>query len=1581
MLSLLALVLLALVLIQNPKIQTKITKYFTNNLSKSWGTKVEIGEVNIDFFSQLNIKNLYIEDFEGDTLLYASTLHTKIKRFAPFQNTLTLTDSKLDSVILRIERSSTDTLSNFEHVFSKNSKSPQEEQPSKKKKKKKKTPFNFSFEDIEIDYFEFKNIDSLKQSYTEVSTSHFSTYFRTFNLKRKKMSLDYLNLYEPSISLNNLDKVSTGNGVDTTTFTLPKDWILAVNKLSVKAGDFINHGTRKTAGKENILSFGYFDWHNFNVDAQDLHGENNQLNFTINHIEFVDDTGFEVDDFSGKGYINPDDIHVTNLHVKTPQSSIEGDLNLTYNQFKNFSDFENKIYLNADIRNITLAPKDFKILFGTTPVTEPVHVKGSVEGEVSNLSAKDFELEFEHGSVLRADVEARGLPDLPNTFFDAQITELNTTQSGLRKIIGKRELPEQITRFGDIDFHGDFVGYLSEFIAYGNLASSIGDIETDIKFSSKDISNPTYSGLIELNDFQLGYWLDNKDLGNVSLSASVNGSNFDLAKMDVTFDATIEEVGIQDRMFTQIDAAGSLKQNILDAELNSDNELFSGSIDGVLDFSNPEAHLQFESNIKHADLRALGFFDSQFEVKGIIQADLTGESMDNLKGGIDVSQAKILSNGKQYDFKEDLSLSIKTTDDIQQVTFLSENAKIEFTGKYNYTQLLPTFEKTINQYYDFEQGWDRLQNTIETDQDIGFTLDIKKEDQLTKLFFSELQLNSDINVEGEINPKYNTLSLLGHADSLTWNKYTVTNWQIDAIGDGSVLVINSFQDEILNREKIWLTSSEINVELSRNEILADLRTYNEEFLSAKLTSRIKRDGKAFVISFLTSDFIVNGQKWQIQEGNSLTLGAGDWEAKNFTLQNGEQKITIINPPGDNATKLSANLEQLSVVDMNQLINFTQKPVGGRISGDINLIDYEQNMNLDLSLSIDSLMYNQDVVDFTTIDGLYNFDNQKAVFDGITFDEDFKFGITAELDLKKQEDILYLTIDIDHSSLKPFEHLYGDALSDMQGDVNGIIQIAGGPTKFRLLGDVKIIDDVFFTLNFTQARYKIPKGQSLTFQNDGFVLNYLKLYDSYNHEAIFNGKISHENLNNFTLNIVGNYENFLFLNTTERDNDVLWGKAFASGDLSFKGPVNNAVLAVNASSNDNTEIFIANSSSKNTGEYGFLRFKEPVLTESEEQEQQAAESRSKLTMNFNLEISPNAEVDIRIDEEGYNTIHGSGYGNLEVILDTEDLLQIFGIYEIYNGEYLVNYKDIFEKPFNIQPGSVIQWSGDPFNARIDINATYTLDADLRALSESASAGGSYLANAETKVNVNLGNTLPEPVFKYNIEVDKAEVGSSVAEQLSYINNNKALLDQQIGSLLFLNQFSSVNSDPFSSQRASDIAINSVTNILTKQLTTLFNESGIFKNTTIGIDYNDFRSNYVSESVNENFGYDKNIELQLTQRFLNDRIEVEVGSDINFGESLGSNVDTFQVGDFIFSYRIDERGNYKLLLFSKRDYSILLNQEQRRYGFGFVIQREFNNFKEFFASDKKKKEEPVDSMDLYFPPAVDSIQIDSDSLPTQ
>ena len=95
----------------------------------------------------------------------------------------------------------------------------------------------------------------------------------------------------------------------------------------------------------------------------------------------------------------------------------------------------------------------------------------------------------------------------------------------------------------------------------------------------------------------------------------------------------------------------------------------------------------------------------------------------------------------------------------------------------------------------------------------------------------------------------------------------------------------------------------------------------------------------------------------------------------------------------------------------------------------------------------------------------------------------------------------------------------------------------------------------------------------------------------------------------------------------------------------------------------------------------------------------------LTFDLNLDVTPDAYCEIIFDLKAGDIIRGRGNGDLKLQIDTKGEFNMFGPVEFTEGWYNFTLYDIINKEFEIQKGSRITWFGDPYQAVMEINATY------------------------------------------------------------------------------------------------------------------------------------------------------------------------------------------------------------------------------------------------------------------------------------
>src|SRR5215472_142685 len=96
-------------------------------------------------------------------------------------------------------------------------------------------------------------------------------------------------------------------------------------------------------------------------------------------------------------------------------------------------------------------------------------------------------------------------------------------------------------------------------------------------------------------------------------------------------------------------------------------------------------------------------------------------------------------------------------------------------------------------------------------------------------------------------------------------------------------------------------------------------------------------------------------------------------------------------------------------------------------------------------------------------------------------------------------------------------------------------------------------------------------------------------------------------------------------------------------------------------------------------------------------------------NITLDITANnyATVYVIIDPLTKDILRANGRGNLRMKVGTNENMDIRGRYEIDRGDYNFTFQSFIKKPFVFKEGvgNYIQWTGDPYDADINIQAIY------------------------------------------------------------------------------------------------------------------------------------------------------------------------------------------------------------------------------------------------------------------------------------
>ena len=115
--TLIVLYLLLIVLMHLPSVQTFMGKEVAEALADKFGTKVEVGKVNLGFFNRIIIDDVMMYDQQGDSLIYASRLSAKIDYMAATQGKISVSSAQIFGLRANLYRQTAKSPANFQFVL------------------------------------------------------------------------------------------------------------------------------------------------------------------------------------------------------------------------------------------------------------------------------------------------------------------------------------------------------------------------------------------------------------------------------------------------------------------------------------------------------------------------------------------------------------------------------------------------------------------------------------------------------------------------------------------------------------------------------------------------------------------------------------------------------------------------------------------------------------------------------------------------------------------------------------------------------------------------------------------------------------------------------------------------------------------------------------------------------------------------------------------------------------------------------------------------------------------------------------------------------------------------------------------------------------------------------------------------------------------------------------------------------------------------------------------------------------------------------------------------------------------------
>ncbi|MDD5186422.1 MAG: translocation/assembly module TamB domain-containing protein, partial [Paludibacter sp.] len=444
-----------------------------------------------------------------------------------------------------------------------------------------------------------------------------------------------------------------------------------------------------------------------------------------------------------------------------------------------------------------------------------------------------------------------------------------------------------------------------------------------------------------------------------------------------------------------------------------------------------------------------------------------------------------------------------------------------------------------------------------------------------------------------------------------------------------------------------------------------------------------------------------------------------------------------------------------------------------------------------------------------------------------------------------------------------------------------------------------------------------------------------MYDQERNPAVVNAVLTHNGLfQEMTYDATIKGTNILAMDTHAENNDYFFGKAYANGTVRIFGDQAEANIIVNAVSQPQTKCYIQMGGASKASDNSFITFvNKKVNTRPETIPAKKVRGDFNVKINLQIDVNPNAEMELLVDPKGGDVITGTGNGSLHVEFDTFSDIKLYGTYTLDNGYYLFTLQNVIRKEFKIDKGSTIAWTGDPFNAQVKIRALYPLTASLNDLDPTILSQGTR-STVPVNCVLKLSDNLMKPTVSFDINLPQSD--ESIKQRVRNIINTDEMMNRQIIYLLVFNKFftpdylRTANSTVFNNE-----GLSLLLSTASAQINSLVSQFTKSNNFTVGLDYQQRDLN--SSEIMAPFSY------QPSNRWL-------VNGNLGYRmDNAASSTNKF-IGDVDIEYLLSKMGKFRLKFYNHTIDRYLLQQSSETVqgqGIGILYKEEFASVDDLFS----------------------------------
>jgi hypothetical protein len=1411
----------------------------------------------------------------------------------------------------------------------------------------------------------------------------------------RHLHIGTLTLNEPRFELKNLPgqpdsttfnqfmaAVKRLMGPSDTTKSAPFDFQIA--KVALRNGHFaIEKGDvprAKTYGKS-------IDYDHLLVDSIYADVSNIRLGDTlglrISHLHAVETPSqSQLREITADMTYGPHFWEFKNLSLRVGRSQIKDYVRFEFRVFGNFPDYNDSVKTIARLRGSQVFTDDIaKFAPQLSEMHESVTLSGDASGYVRDFKVNDLDVRYGKGThIVAKRAHADNLPNYKESFIDLRLLPSVVLASDLKKWL-PASANTIVQRLGTVKLQGSVLGFYNDFVANASFDTALGFVATDVNLKTKtDLTHAAYSGTVRSNAFQLGKFLgDESVIRDVTLNGKVAGVGFLPPFARGQASLNVPAIWLNGYRYRNIFLNGNFHQQAFSGHITANDPAVKLVADGHIDLDREHQDVDIKAKIERADLRVLGVTTQPFVIATTADVKFRGVQLDSLIGHAYLRHSRFAFSGRRLNLDTLDVVSTRNSRNQRVVSVRSEAVDARVAGTFNTSDVVRDVQTLLTEYrLNFESNapataeyYRRKRQRALPVYQIDLLLNLKKPNPVLGLFMPDLQVANGSRIDGSFRSGETSIFQLGgHLDSLRYGPVQTVNndfdfltsklpYKPDILAQASITSDRQVLPGLGKTEKFIVEGVWDQQRINFSTSLAQTGTTNKATINGSLGFL----PRAVEVVFRQSGLHLLDKDWTIAADNSVTISdyGKEFDVKNLTFSNGAQFVGAQGFISPDASKPPLLL-QVKDFELATLNTLTGQNLGGRVNAQGTVSGAYGPLTISSTLGVDSLTYDNTLIG--QVAGRGDWDNAAGklrVNLDVARAGQSVLTVLGDIAPKSTTNQFNLTGTLNDAPIVLAQPFVGSIMKNLSGTGRGELRLTGLFNSPNLTGAVDVSNGRF-TFGYLGTTYTF--ADRISFTNTSIAFHNVKLRDVLGNTGTVDGVVSHRGFRDMSLDLAANFRKMQVLNTTRKDNDLYFGTAYATGTARVTGPTDDLDITVRATSEAGTRISLPLDNAARAEKAGYIKFvnNNPVGDTVITKKAKAVAVQDKIDLsgirlNMNLTITPDAYMEILLDESTGDVIRGSAAGQLRMAIDTRGDFNMFGQVEIVRGAYNFTLQGLVNKEFVVRPGGVISWNGDPLAGEMAVTAIYTQRTSLAPILGTATNGAAAVVPVTAVMN--LTGPLLLPAIRLGLEFNDAPgtLQGDLAAFTASLRNDEQELNRQVFSLLVFKQLSPQGSFGNTiSLRGNDNTVqNSLGQILSTQLGLL--TSQIDQNLEIDFNINGLNAEQLQA-----------LQVRLSYSFLNGRLRVtREGGFTSNANLVNSGTATTTpttgntagqaslLGDLSLEYYLRPDGKFRTKLRYETTPRDLETINQPRAGLSLLHTEQFNTFGELFRRKNPKKKE--------------------------